>query len=77
MHLLFPILRLFPPRFPRDDTIIKLGSRSDWKHMKYEKKIEVPGFYHLYFLNCEPQTSVSWLHFEEYNVNAEDGSACI
>ena len=55
-----------------DDVVIQLGPKSNWKHFEYERRVDVPGFYHLYFSNCEPQTSVSWeLEMTEYNVNAD------
>jgi hypothetical protein len=57
-----------------DDVIIRLDQRSSWKHLHFERKIETAGFYHLYFSNCEPHTSVSFeLDMVEFNLNP-DGS---
>lgn len=56
------------------NLILRLDRRDAWDHLVYERAISVPGFYHLYFSNCEPHNSISLrVDLTEYNLNA-DGS---
>lgn len=53
-----------------DDDVIKLNDRSKWEMTKFQKTITKPGYYHLYFSNCEPKVHTSFkLSTEEYNVD--------
>ena len=56
-----------------NDIIIQLDTRqNNWQHMIYEHTIDEPGYLHVYFSNCEPDTSLSYdLTLIEYNVNAD------
>lgn len=58
-----------------EDIILKYSpTLSNWQPLFYEHIVEEPGFLHLYFSNCEPETSVSFqMELIEYNINA-DGS---
>lgn len=52
------------------DELISMASRTDWTSRTFEKTIEKPGYYHLYFSNCEPDTLASFtLTLTEYNVD--------
>mmetsp|Transcript_43188 Transcript_43188/g.84652 ORF Transcript_43188/g.84652 Transcript_43188/m.84652 type:complete len:438 (+) Transcript_43188:3-1316(+) len=60
----------------QDDTeVIGLRSRNDWKYFNHVSQIEQPGYYHLYFSNCE-KTSLSSFHMDliQYNVVPESGA---
>lgn len=58
-----------------DDELIPLSFRTTWKEMKFEKKITIPGYYHLYFSNCEKSTHSSFeLSLTEYNVDPRTGA---
>lgn len=47
-----------------------------WDHLVYERVVEKEGFWHLYYSNCEPKSSVDVkVRLEEYNLNS-DGSRC-
>lgn len=53
-----------------DTFVISLSSRRNWDKFTWEQRVEVPGYYHLYFSNCEEDTQVSFtLRLEEYNLS--------
>lgn len=57
-----------------DDDIIMVNDREAWKKITFQKTITEPGYYHLYFSNCQLGVHSSFeIQTEEYNVN-EDGS---
>jgi len=57
-----------------DHWVISLADRHDWKHFSFSKTVEAPGFYHLYFSNCEPNTQVTFnMRLTEYNVDPATG----
>lgn len=52
-----------------EDFIIDLSSRSNWKSLDFTATIKTPGFYQLYFSNCEIGTQAGFkMRLEEYNV---------
>jgi hypothetical protein len=52
-----------------DTFVISLENRKDWNQVNFQKKLTIPGFYHVYFSNCETSTHVSFtLKMELYNV---------
>jgi hypothetical protein len=53
-----------------DDEIIMMSSRTQWADTKIEKTIKIPGYYHLFFSNCEPNTHTSFtMVLSQYNVD--------
>jgi hypothetical protein len=53
------------------DEIISLSSRTQWKSLMFKKTIQEPGFYHLYFSNCEATTQAQFsLKVTEYNIDS-------
>lgn len=54
---------------PETLAIISLRSESSWDHLEFSKTITEPGYYHLYFSNCEPTTRSDFhLTITQYNV---------
>lgn len=63
--------RCFHEEVGPDDIVIKLGQRSNWKHMERKFVLEKPGLYNLYFSNCERGTNSGFkLTLSQFN---EDG----
>lgn len=53
-----------------DDDIIMMSSRTQWGDMKIEKTVKIPGYYHLFFSNCEPGTHTSFtISLTQYNLD--------
>ena len=58
---------------PDANLILKLGRSPDggftWSSYVFEHTITTPGYYHLYFSNCEPLSSISLeMELEQYNL---------
>jgi len=52
-----------------EDWVVPLSDRSVWEKVVFNKNINVAGYYHLYFSNCEKDTHTSFeLKTTEYNV---------
>lgn len=57
---------------PDLDDVIMMNDRAKWNSHKFEKTIVVPGFYSLYFSNCE-STVHSTFELKTYEYNVENG----
>lgn len=58
-------------RLNDDDQVYLLSSGEQWKKSHFTKTISVPGFYHLYFSNCELDTQASFeLDLTQYNLDS-------
>lgn len=54
-----------------DDVVISLSSRHKWQELKFTKTITIPGYYHLYFSNCEDDTQAGFnLKLTEFNLDS-------
>jgi len=54
-----------------DDDVIMVNDREKWSNIKFSKTITAPGYYHLYFSNCQTDVHSSFeIQTSEYNVDS-------